>query len=122
MANLPETLPPNARVHVVGAGPVGLLMTALLQSIPGFSVRLYEKRRQYTRTRMVRLASYLAADSVTNYRACQFDAHDVDFTVLQQRNAMYRDAEAESLHAFLENPEQDLARVHGACHEYSEAQ
>jgi len=78
MANLPETLPPNARVHVVGAGPVGLLMTALLQSIPGFSVRLYEKRRQYTRTRMVRLASYLAADSVTNYRACQFDAHDVE--------------------------------------------
>jgi len=52
----------------------------------------------------------------------EFDAHDVDFTVLQQRNAMYRDAEAESLHAFLENPEQDLARVHGACHEYSEAQ
>jgi ferredoxin/flavodoxin---NADP+ reductase len=52
----------------------------------------------------------------------EFDAHDVDFRVLQQRNAMYRDAEAESLHAFLENPEHDLARVHGACHEHSQAQ
>jgi ferredoxin/flavodoxin---NADP+ reductase len=52
----------------------------------------------------------------------EFDAHDVDFRVLQQRNAMYRDAEAESLHAFLENPEHDLVRVHGACHEHSQAQ
>lgn len=32
-------------VHVIGAGPVGLLLTALLQSLDGFSVRLYEKRR-----------------------------------------------------------------------------
>ena len=49
------------RVHVVGAGPVGLLLTALLQSMEGFSVRLYEKRRDYTRTRMVQLAPYLVA-------------------------------------------------------------
>jgi 2-polyprenyl-6-methoxyphenol hydroxylase-like FAD-dependent oxidoreductase len=51
-------------VHVVGAGPVGLLLTALLQSIEGLSVRLYEKRREYTRTRMVTLAPYLVADSL----------------------------------------------------------
>ena len=49
-----ERLLPSVRVHVVGAGPVGLLLTALLQSLEGFSVRLYEKRREYTRTRMVR--------------------------------------------------------------------
>ncbi len=48
-----ETLPSTGRVHVVGAGPVGLLLTALLQSMEGFSVHLYEKRREYTRTRMV---------------------------------------------------------------------
>ena len=40
------------------------MLTALLQSMDGLSVHLYEKRREYTRTRMVRLASYLVADSV----------------------------------------------------------
>jgi ferredoxin/flavodoxin---NADP+ reductase len=45
----------------------------------------------------------------------EFDAHEVDFAVLQQRNAMYRDAEAESLRTFLDDPEKDLARVRGAC-------
>jgi 2-polyprenyl-6-methoxyphenol hydroxylase-like FAD-dependent oxidoreductase len=44
------------RLYVVGAGPVGLLLTALLQSMQGVSVRLYEKRREYSRTRMVTLA------------------------------------------------------------------
>ena len=58
---------PRTRVHVLGAGPVGLLMTALLQSSQRFSVHLYEKRRDYTRTRMVQLASYLVADSVAGY-------------------------------------------------------
>ena len=47
------------RVHVVGAGPVGLMFTALLQPVEGLSVRLYEKRREYTRTRMVQLAPFL---------------------------------------------------------------
>ena len=51
-----ETLPSTGRVHVVGAGPVGLMLTALLQSMEGFSVHLYEKRHDYTRTRMVQLA------------------------------------------------------------------
>ncbi|HSF43727.1 MAG TPA: sulfide/dihydroorotate dehydrogenase-like FAD/NAD-binding protein [Thermoanaerobaculia bacterium] len=45
----------------------------------------------------------------------EFDAHEVDFAVLQQRNAMYRDAEAESLRAFLDDPEKDLARVRESC-------
>ena len=66
------------RVHVVGAGPVGLLLTALLQSIEGFSVRLYEKRREYTRTRMVQLAPYLVADSVQSYRTDSIDGDSVE--------------------------------------------
>jgi 2-polyprenyl-6-methoxyphenol hydroxylase-like FAD-dependent oxidoreductase len=66
------------RVHVVGAGPVGLLLTALLQSLEGFSVHLYEKRREYTRTRMVQLAPYLVADSVESYRADSIDGDSVE--------------------------------------------
>lgn len=66
------------RVHVLGAGPVGLLLTALLQSLEGLSVRLYEKRREYTRTRMVRLADYLVADSVEAYRDGHFDVENVE--------------------------------------------
>jgi 2-polyprenyl-6-methoxyphenol hydroxylase-like FAD-dependent oxidoreductase len=65
-------------VHVVGAGPVGLLLTALLQSIEGLSIRLYEKRREYTRTRMVTLAPYLVADSVESYRADDIDGDSVE--------------------------------------------
>jgi 2-polyprenyl-6-methoxyphenol hydroxylase-like FAD-dependent oxidoreductase len=66
------------RVHVVGAGPVGLLLAALLQSPEGCSVRLYEKRREYTRTRMVQLAPYLVADSVESYRADSIDGDSVE--------------------------------------------
>jgi 2-polyprenyl-6-methoxyphenol hydroxylase-like FAD-dependent oxidoreductase len=73
-----ETLPITGRVQVVGAGPVGLLLTALLQSMEGFSVRLYEKRREYTRTRMVRLAPYLVADSVEGYRKDHIDGETVE--------------------------------------------
>src|SRR5690242_8288279 len=65
------------RVHVVGAGPVGLLLTALLQPIEEFSLRLYEKRREYTRTRMVTLAPYLVADSVASYGADAIDGDSV---------------------------------------------
>jgi threonine dehydrogenase-like Zn-dependent dehydrogenase len=69
-SGLPGSEPPfTSRVHVVGAGPVGLLLTALLQSRDGISVHLYEKRREYTRTRMVQLASYLVADSLESYRS-----------------------------------------------------
>jgi 2-polyprenyl-6-methoxyphenol hydroxylase-like FAD-dependent oxidoreductase len=63
---------------VVGAGPVGLLLTALLQSMEGFSVRLYEKRHEYTRTRMVQLAPYLVADSVESYRTDYIDGDSVE--------------------------------------------
>jgi 2-polyprenyl-6-methoxyphenol hydroxylase-like FAD-dependent oxidoreductase len=55
------------RVHVVGAGPTGLFLTALLQSFDGQQVSLYERRENYTRTRMVSLAEYLTADTVDSY-------------------------------------------------------
>lgn len=66
------------RVHIIGAGPVGLLMTALLQPLEGFTVHLHEKRRDYTRTRMVQLAPYLVADSVESYRADHIDGENVE--------------------------------------------
>jgi hypothetical protein len=72
-----ETLLPPVRVHVLGAGPVGLLMTALLQSSERFAVHLYEKRRDYSRTRMVQLASYLVADSVESYCTDYIDEESV---------------------------------------------
>lgn len=45
----------------------------------------------------------------------EFDAHEVDFDVLAQRNAMYRGAERRALDAFLACPERDLAEVRQAC-------
>jgi hypothetical protein len=66
------------RVHIIGAGPVGLLLTALLQSTGEFSIRLYEKRPKYTRTRMVKLASYLIANSLESYRADYIDGDNVE--------------------------------------------
>src|SRR5262245_3908992 len=65
------------RVHIIGAGPVGLVMTAMLQSIEGSSIRLYKKRPAYTRTRMVRLEPYLTADSITAYSADEIDGENV---------------------------------------------
>jgi len=65
------------QVHIIGAGPVGLVMTAMLQSMEGFSIRLYEKRSTYTRTRMVKLASYLTADSISAYCADEIDGESV---------------------------------------------
>ncbi len=41
-------------------------------------MRLYEKRREYTRTRMVQLASYLVADSVESYRTDYLDGENVE--------------------------------------------
>jgi len=70
--------PPSIdQVHVIGAGPVGLLMTALLQPLEGVSVQLYEKRDEYTRTRMVQLAPYLVADTVEAYQADSIDADGI---------------------------------------------
>ena len=76
--NSAETLPSPLCVHVVGAGPVGLMLTALLQTVDGVSVNLYEKRREYTRTRMVQLAPYLVADSVESYREDYIDGENVE--------------------------------------------
>jgi hypothetical protein len=56
---------------------VGLLLTALLQPNERFAVHLYEKRREYTRTRMVQLASYLVADSVASYCTDYIDEESV---------------------------------------------
>ena len=53
-------------------------MTALLQSLDGISVRLYEKRHEYTRTRMVQLAPYLMADSIESYRTDAIDADSIE--------------------------------------------
>ena len=73
-----DTWPSGAQVHVVGAGPVGLLLTALLQPLDQFSVRLYEKRHEYTRTRMVQLAPFLVADSVEGYCADSIDGDSIE--------------------------------------------
>src|SRR6476619_5989098 len=66
------------RVHVVGAGPVGLLLTALLQTMEGVSVGADALQREYTRTRMVQLAPYLVADSVESYRVDAIDGDSVE--------------------------------------------
>jgi len=76
-ASATRNLSSSRRVHVIGAGPVGLLLTALLQSMEGFSVRLYEKRLKYTRTRMVKLSSFLVADSVESYCADYIDGENI---------------------------------------------
>jgi 2-polyprenyl-6-methoxyphenol hydroxylase-like FAD-dependent oxidoreductase len=91
------------RVHVIGAGPVGLLLTALLQSMEGASVRLYEKRREYTRTRMVQLAPYLVADSVESYRDDAIDGDSVD--------AIFDPAELEQGLAFRQSIPSDLSTL-----------
>jgi ferredoxin--NADP+ reductase len=45
----------------------------------------------------------------------EFDAHRVDFDVLRNRNALYRQAEAVALDRFLADPESELAKVPGRC-------
>ncbi|MFO1210193.1 MAG: hypothetical protein U1E40_13395 [Amaricoccus sp.] len=67
----------SVRVHVLGAGPVGLFLTALLQAQEGFSVRLCEKRSDYTRTRMVKLAPYLVADTLESYQVDPIDGDNI---------------------------------------------
>lgn len=82
------------RVHIVGAGPVGLVLAAMLQSMDGFSVRLYEKRPGYTRMRMVRLSPYLVADSLESYWADGIDGDNIqalfDLTELEEGLAFRR--------------------------------
>jgi 2-polyprenyl-6-methoxyphenol hydroxylase-like FAD-dependent oxidoreductase len=99
------TARPAGRVHVIGAGPVGLFLTALLQSIDGQAVRLYERRDAYTRTRMVALAEYLIADSIESYKADTIDGQSVeaifDPVELETRLA-YRRTIAADLRALLD--------------------
>jgi ferredoxin--NADP+ reductase len=45
----------------------------------------------------------------------EFDAHKVDFDVLAQRNAQYRDAERRALEEFQKHPERDLELVKKLC-------
>ena len=95
-----ETLPPTVQVHVLGAGPVGLLVTALLQSTDRFSVHLYEKRSDYIRTRMVQLAPYLVADSIASYCTDYIDGESVE--------AIFEPSELEEGLAFRQSIPPDL--------------
>ena len=70
--------PADGCVHVIGAGPVGLMLTALLQSMQPLPIRLYERRAEYTRTRMVRLAPYLVADSLQSYWTDRLDGENIE--------------------------------------------
>ncbi len=45
----------------------------------------------------------------------EFNAHEVDFRVLSQRNAMYRDFERDALEQFEQHPERDLDLVEHVC-------
>ena len=92
------------QVHVIGAGPVGLLLTALLQEVDGLVGPLYEKRREYTRTRMVQLAPYLLADSVEAYRTDAIDTDSIE--------AVFDPAGARRRHRV---PAGDLPRPDGAA-------
>ncbi len=87
----------------MGAGPVGLMLTALLQPLEGFSVRLYEKRLEYTRTRMVQLSPYLVADSVEGYRTDYIDGDNVD--------AVFDPAELDEGLAFRQSIPEDLTEL-----------
>ncbi|KHK98762.1 hypothetical protein LK09_07580 [Microbacterium mangrovi] len=92
-------------VHVIGGGPVGLFLAALLQSVPGQRVRVYEKRPEYTRNRMVTLAPYLLADTIESYRADTIDGQHVeaifDRVELETRLA-YRHTVASDLRALVQ--------------------
>jgi 2-polyprenyl-6-methoxyphenol hydroxylase-like FAD-dependent oxidoreductase len=95
-----EPVPSGGCVHVIGAGPVGLMLTALLQSMDQFSIRLYERRPEYTRTRMVRLAPYLVADSLESYRTDGLDGESIE--------ALFDRAELEEALAFRQRMPSDL--------------
>ena len=93
----------SGRIHVIGAGPIGLFLTALLQAIDGPPVHLYEKRPTYTRTRMVALAPYLVADSIEAYQADAIDGQSVE--------AIFDPVELETRLAFRRTIAPDLAAL-----------
>ena len=82
---------------------MGLLLTALLQSSEGAAVTLYEKRREYIRTRMVQLAPYLVADSVESYGHDPIDGDSVE--------AIFDPPELEEGLAFRRSIPSDLASL-----------
>jgi ferredoxin/flavodoxin---NADP+ reductase len=45
----------------------------------------------------------------------EFDAHQVDFQVLMQRNAMYRDSEQKALAHFKDHRDVEVEKARGAC-------
>jgi hypothetical protein len=94
---------PPIHVHVLGAGPVGLFLTALLQPTERFAVHLYEKRRDYSRTRMVQLAPYLVADSVADYCTDYIDQESVQ--------AVFSPQEVDDGLAFRQSIPSDLAAL-----------
>ena len=102
------------RIHILGAGPVGLVMAAMLQSMEGFSIRLYEKRPTYVRTRMVKLASYLTADSIAAYSADNIDGDNVaaifDPSELE-KNIQFRQSINRRLFDLLEGWSQGFCRL-----------
>ncbi len=96
---------PMGTVHIVGAGPVGLFLAALLQSVPGQRIRLYERRDAYTRTRWVSLARYLVADSIESYKEDEVDGQDVEaiFEPIELETRLaYRRSVADDLRALLD--------------------
>jgi 2-polyprenyl-6-methoxyphenol hydroxylase-like FAD-dependent oxidoreductase len=101
-STMPAVTPlrPQGRIHIVGAGPVGLFLAALLQEAEGQEIRLYERRSEYTRTRMVSLAKYLVADSIESYREDPVDGQDVE--------ALYDPAELEARLAYRRTVAPDL--------------
>ena len=73
-----KTSTPRRQVHIVGGGPVGLMLTALMQTMGDYDIRLYEKRSHYTRTRMVQLDTYLVSDSVESYCIDYIDGENIE--------------------------------------------
>jgi hypothetical protein len=111
---LPRTSSGARRVHIIGAGPVGLLLTAMLQSVKGFDIRLYEKRPTYTRTRMVKLAPYLVADSIAAYREDDIDGENVDAvfeTWELEESLAFRQSISPPLRSLLESWSQGFCRL-----------
>lgn len=93
-----ERVTPARQIHIIGAGPVGLFLAALLQPVEGMKIRLYEKRPDYQRTRMVRLASHLRAD--TDSHADTIDSDNID--------AVFEPHELETKLAFKKSVPADL--------------
>ncbi len=79
------------------------MLTALLQSSDRFAVRLYEKRPEYTRARMVQLSRYLVAESVENYCTDSIDVESVE--------AIFEPSDLEEATAFRQSIPSDLMEL-----------